>query len=420
MIGKVLRSTAVLSVSTAIAQVIPVATMPLLARLYAPSDFGVASAFLAAASILSVIVTGRYELAISLPRQEEKATALVVLALGLSFIVGLLLFVPIHYFNAQIALMMGDPMIGYWLYLMPLAVVACAVFNVLQMWNSRCMNFKEMGLGYVRPSLLSALINIGLGFGRVPQGMIVGSLVAQVISIFLSARNIFLRNGARGVVSALKNTPVVGREYIRFPVVLVPAHVIGAVAQQTPLFLMGALYQASNAGFFAIASRLFILPAAIVGAPLGEVLRAQASRLLANGREIKSIFLIVLAGALVSGVVIFAVLSYFLSLIVHIVLGVGWQPVVEIGQLLLIPAYFQFVAASVDKVFVTIGETRFELAVQLARAACLLPLMGLAGLNVKMEILVEWIAYSWSVFYALVVVLSVYAVFRSDQKRLNK
>jgi O-antigen/teichoic acid export membrane protein len=391
--------------------------MPILARLYAPSDFGVASMFLAAASILSVVITGRYELAINLPRQEEKATALAALALCLSIAAGLLLLVPIHFLNADIALMMGDPMIGPWLYLMPLAVVTCAVFNVVQMWNSRQMDFKEMGLGYARPSILSGVLNIGLGLGKVPQGMIVGSLAAQVLSIFLSARKIFQGYRREDFMSTIRKTPAVAREYIRFPVVLVPAHVIGAVSQQIPLFLMGALYQAGNAGYFSIVNRLFVLPAAVVGAPLGEVLRAQAARLHTNGQDIKRIFLIVLVGALTAGGVIFLGLNYSLPFVVNIMLGPDWQPVVEMGRILLIPAYFQFVAASVDKVFLTLGSTRYELIVQIARATCLLPLVGLAGLNVEIGVMVEWISYSWSVFYVLVVMMSVHVVFLDSRRQ---
>lgn len=417
-IRNLFRGTVLLSGGTAIAQAIPIVSMPILARLYSPADFGVAAAYLAVVAMLSIAITGRYEMAINLPKQDGVAAALGLLALKLSILIGLLLFIPIYIFNEEIGKALGDVSVGRWLYLMPLAVVASGVFNVFQMWNSRKLNFKEMGMGYVQPSIFSAIFNIGFGLGKVHQGMLAGAVSAQLLSVFLMWRKLSAPVRSAYTSSRSMDTFTVARKYIRYPLMLVPAHMIGAGAQQIPLLVISAAYNSAIAGYFSVAYRLLILPAAIVGAPLGEVFRAQASQSLAEGRRIDRLFLLALAVSLVSGLILFCALSYVLPAVVDIVLGVAWQPVVVLGQLLLIPAYFQFVAASVDKIFLVTGSTRLELAIQVLRVMCFFPILGWVGLDVSIEVMVQWIAYAFSMFYLIVIALSAYVAIHVNRTRV--
>ncbi len=63
------RNVLTLMTSTTIAQAIPLAISPILTRLYTPSDFGIFALYMSISSIISVVVTGRYELAIMLPKK---------------------------------------------------------------------------------------------------------------------------------------------------------------------------------------------------------------------------------------------------------------------------------------------------------------------------------------------------------------
>lgn len=67
------RNVITLMTGTGLAQAIPVAISPILTRLYSPEDFGVFALYLATVSIVSVLVTGRYELAIFPPKRDRDA-----------------------------------------------------------------------------------------------------------------------------------------------------------------------------------------------------------------------------------------------------------------------------------------------------------------------------------------------------------
>lgn len=77
-----------------IAQSIPIATSPILTRIYTPEDFAL---FIAITSILATIANGRYELAIMLPKKD----AINIFALGfiITCIMTIITFAVILIFN---------------------------------------------------------------------------------------------------------------------------------------------------------------------------------------------------------------------------------------------------------------------------------------------------------------------------------
>ncbi|MBE6084396.1 MAG: hypothetical protein E7203_02820 [Selenomonas ruminantium] len=69
---------------TAGAQAISFITLPVLTRMYSVSDFGVQALYMSIVSILVIVVTGRYELAILLPKDDDDSFALVILVLAIA------------------------------------------------------------------------------------------------------------------------------------------------------------------------------------------------------------------------------------------------------------------------------------------------------------------------------------------------
>ena len=67
------HSVIVLTIGTAIAQIIMIVTTPILSRLYDPEDFGLLATFSAVSGITATIVTLRYETAILIPKKDEKS-----------------------------------------------------------------------------------------------------------------------------------------------------------------------------------------------------------------------------------------------------------------------------------------------------------------------------------------------------------
>ena len=102
-----LKNIITLMTGTTIAQAMPIAISPILTRLYSPEDFGVFGLYMAIASIASVFVSGRYELAIMLPKSDDDALNIVFLSLTLSSVISAVMLLLITLFDYKIAKLLG-------------------------------------------------------------------------------------------------------------------------------------------------------------------------------------------------------------------------------------------------------------------------------------------------------------------------
>lgn len=93
-----------LMTGTTIAQAIPIAISPILTRIYAPEDFGVFALYMAIASIFAVIATGRYEMAIMLPHEEDDVKSIVKLIILILITITFFVFLSIFILIIQLQL----------------------------------------------------------------------------------------------------------------------------------------------------------------------------------------------------------------------------------------------------------------------------------------------------------------------------
>src|SRR5256885_405341 len=77
------RSVLTLASGTAAAQALLALSLPVLTRLYTPADYGALAVFSSTITVLLVLASLRFELAIPLPESDEDAASL----LALSFLV---------------------------------------------------------------------------------------------------------------------------------------------------------------------------------------------------------------------------------------------------------------------------------------------------------------------------------------------
>src|SRR5690554_3486904 len=97
------RAVVTLASASAGGQLIMLAAIPFLTRLYTPEDFGVFAVFSALMSVVLVISSLRYELAIPLPQSQKSASRLLVIALAINLVVALMALCIVALFRSKIA-----------------------------------------------------------------------------------------------------------------------------------------------------------------------------------------------------------------------------------------------------------------------------------------------------------------------------
>lgn len=276
-----IRHIALLSGSSVLAQLINIASMPLLSRLYSPDDFGVLSLFSAVLGLLSTISGFRYYLVLPLTRRERYVHSIVGLSVLLQIAFALIL--------TFIAFIFGDYLIDTryavlypYRYLVPIGVFAIGIYAMSVQWAIREKCFSLIARTKLTQALVACIIKIaGAHAGLRPLGLLFGFVAGQSAGGVKLIRHIIKLKGKPSINFAyIKRSAI---SYRNMCLIDTPGAFLNmAGAYMLPLVI--AYYYADDiVGSFSMAQNLLILPGAIIGQSIGQVFSQKASEARYNG-----------------------------------------------------------------------------------------------------------------------------------------
>lgn len=151
---------------TTISQMIPFLIMPILSRLFSPEEFGLYAFYFSIVTFLVVISTGRYELAIPLPKQNSDAWQILLLSFLILSGFSILLLVAILFLNDTLLGLFNRPQIGNWLYILPVFVFLTGTYNILTLWLHRMKQFGASANSKVQLSFWENIVTLLMGFRK--------------------------------------------------------------------------------------------------------------------------------------------------------------------------------------------------------------------------------------------------------------
>jgi O-antigen/teichoic acid export membrane protein len=121
------RNFLTLFTGASISQAIGLLVYPVLTRQYQPADFGTFALFLYITNILSIIATGKYELAIILPKKDKEAIKLVTLPVVISFFFCIVVTVILVFIKKYFGYLFENKEILNWFYFIPLSIFMASI-----------------------------------------------------------------------------------------------------------------------------------------------------------------------------------------------------------------------------------------------------------------------------------------------------
>ena len=173
------RNVMILMSGSILAQAIPLIVAPILTRLYTPEEFGVYALFFSFVSILTIVATARYEMAIMLPKSNRTSMSIVYLSATISILISLFTLVLVLAFHKNINKLLGIEVA----FLIPLMVVVAGLFQSMKMWLTRQKNYKQLAISRVEQSVMGGVSQLTLGALSVGSlGLIIGQVIGQLIA----------------------------------------------------------------------------------------------------------------------------------------------------------------------------------------------------------------------------------------------
>jgi len=346
-----------------LAQLIPLFSEILIVRLFSPVELGILALFLAVATLFSAVATGRYEMAIVLPRTDDKAINVLALSLFITLLISIFSGLIVWLFGEDIARLAGSEGLIPFLKWVPLFVLVSGFYQSFNQWATRKRYYKNIAASKISQSSSNAAISLGTGFaGMNALGLIWG----QIAGWFMGSMPLFYRFWRRDqkLIPAVNKTQMLvqAKEYSDFPKIN-SAHILSDIGQQSLLnFIISRFFGDHILGFYSRMIRIVKVPAGFIGAAVGQVFYQKASEVWHQHHNIRPLLKKQMIPMLALGLPIFTLLALFGPAIFGFVLGEDWMIAGTYAQFLSPWLFLNFLISPFTSIPLIVGrQSRFFL-----------------------------------------------------------
>lgn len=398
-----------------LARAVGLLSIPVLARIYSPEDFGTLALYISFVAILTPVMTLRYVQAIPLPKTDLMAFNLFCLCLKL-----------VGFFTVVIALVLavwGGTVLRWfdmeallpWRWLIVLGTAGTALYELFSFWATRKKEYKAIAKTQLSQSLIGNIVKVGLGvLSFRPEGLIVGQFLSQsagVISFFKSAKKDFRRYLPR--VSKTKGK-IVAAYYQDFVWFRLPSQLLMVLSMQAPVMMVAALYNKEVTGQLSLAMVALSLPVGLIGNAMSKAYYAEIAAIgKRNIEKIINITLSVQKKLFLVGLPISVLIYYLAESLFRVIFGEEWAMAGFFASVLAPFVLFQFTSSPLMEVINILGVQLVYLILQGLRLLGLMILFMIAFcFQMEVDYFIIALSVYFSVFYLLVSGMVVYLLFR--------
>lgn len=350
---------------TTAAQIIPLALSPVLTRLYSPDDFGILALFFSICSILSVVAAGRYELSIVIPEKDEEAANIVFLSIFVSAVFALFLQIVFAVFNSEIASLLGNESISFWLYFVPLVVFMMSLYNILRYFSIRIKDFKNVAVTRAVKSAAGGAIKLVLGLvGFTSGGLVTGEVISQFFGNTSLIRNVYRRKELFAGVNRAKMAEE-AKKYSDFPKFSLPGALSNSLSLNLNSFFLTSFFSLAVLGQYALVNKAVSVPLTIIGSSVSDAYFQRAARERNETGSAKNAFIQSAKYLSFIAVPVFLVLFFFGEVIFAFVFGDSWKIAGSYAKILSFLVAVRLVAAPLSVTMSTFEKQKTSLMLTL-------------------------------------------------------
>ena len=338
--GEFLKNVATLISGATFVQIVAILIYLILSRIYTPEDFGVFGLYLSIVSITGIISTGKYEMAIMLPKQDKDAMNLLKLIGLISVTFSVFLLFPVIFLNGFISKILGNKDISVWLYFIPLSTLLVGLFQGLKVYSNRFKEYRIITAANVGQSLTNSAGKLAIGpVFPGPAGLVTGSVLGELAgaSIFLG-RFLKRKKGEFGLME-WKRIASLSKEYNLFPRFNMIQSVINNFSGSLPIFVFSSFFTPAITGFFTIGYSIIYRPVNMAASAFYQVLAQRIIEKNNQGVRLYPDIKKFLYGLLKLVTIPFLLVALFAPAIFRVALGEEWEEAGRYTQII-IPWFF--------------------------------------------------------------------------------
>jgi len=306
-------------------------SIPILTRLYTPSEFGGVAFYIALAQLVGVFVSGKFDFALMAPRKQGDALRVALGGVIFSFYMAALVAVLVYFFYDQLVLLFPTPFLAELVWALPVLGFVLAVRQLLVMWFSRRSKYRVVA----NDKIVDAVVVNG---ARMPRdifasgvaGLWLSFVVAELAALLAMLVSFFKHDFKllRAVkLSELRPALVKNASY---PTYSMPLAFLNVVSSNLLIFTLTFISSAAVVGIYERFARLVSIPLDTLGGSLGILYHKKHT----GSRHPGAVYLGSYGGALLLGTLFFMPLIVWGPSVMAFVLGADWSFAGEIARYL--------------------------------------------------------------------------------------
>lgn len=288
--GSFTRNVAKLAAGNTAAQLISIAAVPIITRLYDPTQFGIYSIFLGVVGLIAPVSTLQYHAAIMLQADDQQAWLLRRTALYAVVVVALLTAL------GAVSVVFGGQYLGYGtvmaldnmvIWLIAPAVLFQGMLQVNSTWIMRRNAFGSSAIARVFESVVDRVFGIVMGFFHPAAVFLASGKVLSGMVAWWYARSVTYRQPVSHEAGQNQGAVTMGHlacKYRSFAFFSTIAILIIAAARELPVILLGAFFGPAFAAYYALGLRVVNMPMMTVGDAISHAF-FQHTAVLARSRD---------------------------------------------------------------------------------------------------------------------------------------
>ncbi len=341
-----------------IGQVITIASIPILSRLFSPSDFGVYSIVFTTISIFGYIACMGFDNAIILPDSNSKAFTLLKMGVVLTVIFSMVLLLISFVLPEKFYYFIGQQTLYKYSWLIGPGVLLLGVNQAFTYWHNRQKNYKLLSSNKVVQNSSIVTVNITTGaINANPWGLVLGYFVGQLVNISMLVKKANFKNFAIKYSEMI----VVAKEYRNFPLYMTPMLLINTFSLNILVYLLALYFGTETVGQYSQAFKVSNYPLFLISSSFSIIFYQKLNE-IENKQSfyLKSFFLSIFIGLLVLLPLVFWGKELF-----SFVLGRKWEEAGLYAAILIPHTVIAFAFTNISEVFSVLQKNQYFLIWQI-------------------------------------------------------
>ncbi|MCH9739962.1 MAG: oligosaccharide flippase family protein [Epsilonproteobacteria bacterium] len=326
---------------TLMAQVIMLAFIPILTRLYTPSEFGVYSLFFAISSMLGMVSSLKYEQAIMLPKSNRDAQALVFLSIVITLVISTLIGIVLilfydfflNYFNGLV----------YLVWLLPFSILVIGLIQIFNTYATRKQFYKKMA-GVKMMEAVTTVTTQGISrYSFMLDGLIVGKFISNLYSLYLLLSFHLKKQTLQLKFFTKRRVKANIKRHENFPKYQSFSTLLNSFSQNIPVLLFTSLFSPAIAGLYTLTYRVMQAPILLIANSTRSVFYQKASEMYANGEDITQLHIKTTVGLIKLFIIPMLIILLFGEELFVLLFGEEWAESGVTAQITIVWFLFSFI-----------------------------------------------------------------------------